>query len=183
MTSKRRSAHAAQHIREQLQDILRDLFRDDGPLVTHQALAEEHVKRNSSLSASDDVHRYGGLAVAHLRNDEDHAIVPVTASISDWDGSPASESDITDTIAGAGAGGPRIGWYQPTSQDDWLWAFYIGHLARSGMHLVFHAAKQTEANPALTGPTLMKTISGRSVPPPPIGKDEKTLLTADIKRK
>jgi len=183
MSAKRRSPQEAAATRKQLQDIIRDLFKTNGQLVTHDMLAKEHVRVNSSVTASEDVRLYGGLAVVHLRQDEGFAIVPVTAIIHHYPGADtASEAQKVDTVAGLGAGGPRIGWYQPTDADDPLWAYYLGHQAKSGMHLIFHAATQADKNPALTGPTLIDTVGKRALPPAPAGESEKQVLAADIGR-
>lgn len=182
MTAKRVNPVVAKRIREQLQDILRDLFTTNGPLVTAEELAVEHVKRNASVTAKQDVHQYGGLAVHHLRHDEGFAIVPVTGLIAHWTGTPATEKDITDTVAGAGAGGNRVGWYHATSPDDWLWVFYVGHQYKSGMMLVFHTAVQVDANGGTTA-RLNDHVSSRSLPPAPATPSERKVLSADIKRK
>ena len=182
MTRKRRTIAEARAVQMQLVDILRDLFDNNGPLVLHDPLADEHVSRNRSRSAADDVALYGGPAVVYLRNEENYAIVPVTAGFDDFDGDPQDEVVIANAVAGLGAGGPRVGWYHPSGKDDWLWVYYVGHLGRSGIHAIFHATRQMDQSPHLLsakGRRLLaeRTIAGLPVPP---GKAETAVLTARI---
>jgi len=184
MTQRRRSPKEAAAIKQQLADIIQDTFDNNGQVITHDALAVEHVNRNKSRSADDDVARYGGVAVALLRKDKGYAIVPVTGLIATWTGNPANEEEVANTVAGLGAGGVRIGWYQPTGVDDWLWVFYIGHLTRSGAAAVFHAAQQVDAKPKLVSAKGHARLAQRTVDslPVPAGKAEKKVLTATVNR-
>lgn len=182
---RKRSVKEAVLVKQQLADIIQDVFDNNGQVITHDELAKRHVRDNASLSAADDVQQYGGVAVALLRKDKNYAIVPVTGLIHSWTGSPANEEEIANTVAGLGAGGVRIGWYHPDSVDDWLWVFYIGHLTGSGTAAVFHAAKQVDNNPALISDNGQKRIAAKAAEslPVPAGDTEKKVLTATIKRK
>jgi hypothetical protein len=122
------------------------------------------------------------MAVAHLRQHEQYAIVPITKSIDEYTGDPDDEKAITNAVAGLGAGGSRIGWYQPIDKDDWLWVYYIGHLARAGLGAVFHASQQVEDNKQLNSGTTRKEIAKRAVAGmerPPLLAEAK-VLTARI---
>ena len=185
MTRRIRTNAEAKLAREQLESILRDMFQNNGPLVTHDALAKEHVRVNASVTAAEDVAQFGGSAINTLRREDGFAIVPVTSHIHAWTGTPSSEEEIADTIAGNGAGGARVGWYQPTTPDDWLYVYYIGHRVLSGMAAVFHASDNVNSNPTLQGPTMLPTLKKLSVDklPAPASAVERPLLTADAKRK
>ena len=183
MTRRKRTHKEAELIKLQLADIIQDTFDNNGPLITHKRLAERHVARNGSLSASDDVRMYGPAAVAYLRCEpHNYAIVPVTARFEDYTGDPKDETVIADAVAGLGAGGSRIGWYQPADKDDWLWVYYVGHLGRAGVHAVFHAAQQIENNPRLVSPKGRQLIAGRAISglPVPPGKTETKVLEARL---
>lgn len=182
--SPRRSQQEAQRIKRLLADIVQDVFDNDGDVITHEQLAEAHVKRNLSRSADEDVRRYGGVAVALLRRDKNYAIVPITSHIANWTGNPANEEEVAATVAGLGSGGPRVGWYHPSSKDDWLWVFYVGHLSKSGTAAVFHAAKQVDDNPQLISARGRKEIAKRSAEalPVPAGRTERAVLTATVER-
>lgn len=162
MTRRRRSIKEAAAVKLQLAEIIKRQFDHNGQIITHDELAREHVARNGSVTAAEDVQVYGGPAVVYLRNEFSYAIVPITARIDDFDGEPRDEAVIADAVAGLGAGGPRVGWYHPTGQDDWLWVYYIGHLGRAGVAAVFHAAQQVDANPALITARGRARIAGRT---------------------
>jgi hypothetical protein len=182
MTRRRRTTKERQAIKLQLATIIRDIFDNNGQLVTHDQLAREHVSRNASLTAYEDVQQYGGPAVVHLRNDEYYAIVPVTDRINEWTGDSDDESVICNTVAGLGAGGSRIGWYHPMDKDDWLWVYYIGHLGSSAMSAVFHAAQQDTNNPRLLSAKGQRVVAARSIAgvPIPPGKVEAKVLQARL---
>lgn len=178
MTRRRRTTKEINLVKLQLADIVQDTFDKNGQLITHGELAKRHVLRNLSTSADEDVALYGGLAVVYLRTDLNYAIVPVTANIATWTGDPANDEEIANTVAGLGAGGARIGWYHPASKDDWLWVFYIGHLASSGMAAVYHAGQQVEANAKLIsakGRTQIATLAVKALPAPPVKTEVKVL--------
>lgn len=178
MTRKRRSKQEAELVKMQLADIMQDVFDNNGQLVTHDQLAKRHVLRNGSLTASEDVHQYSGAAVAYLRREKQYAIVPVTQSLDDYTGDPSDEKTVTNAIAGLGAGGPRIGWYQPIDKDDWLWVYYIGHLAKAGLFAVYHAGQQVENNKQLNSSATRARIAARSIatlPKPPELTETKVL--------
>lgn len=180
MTRKRRTRQQALETKAQLAAIIKDIFDNNGQVVTHDALAAEHVARHKSTTASEDVHLYGGPAVVHLRNAEHYAIVPITSRFSDYTGDPDDAKEICDAVAGLGAGGARVGWYHPADRDDWLWVYYIGFLANAGMHAVFHAAKQTDSNPRLLSAKGRRMVAGRSIagiPIPPGGTEVKILTS------
>ena len=168
----------------QLVSIIRDTFDNNGQLITHDTLAREHVSRHASLTAYEDVQLYGGPAVVYLRNEENYAIVPVTAGIVDYAGDPSDEIEVANTVAGLGAGGARIGWYHPSDKDDWLWVYYVGHLGNSGVRAVFHAARQIDNNPMLISAKGRERIAGRAVlgVPVPPGKTETKVLEARLER-
>ena len=183
MTRKRRSRKDAELVKMQLADIIQDVFDKNGQIVTHEVLAKRHVLRNGSTTAAEDVQVYGGMAVAHLRqHDPFYAIVPITKAIEDYNGDPDNEPAIVNAVAGLGAGGSRIGWYQPVDKDDWLWVYYIGHLARSGLGGVFHATDQVDKNRQLNSGTTRKEIAKRAIDgmekPPSL--TETKVLTARI---
>lgn len=182
MTRKRRTRKEAELVKMQLADIIQDVFDKNGQLVTHEVLARRHVLRNGSVTASEDVHQYGGAAVAYLRREHQYAIVPVTKGFDDYGGDPSDERVVTNAIAGLGAGGPRIGWYQPIDKDDWLWVYYIGHLAKAGLFAVYHAGQQVEDNKQLNSGATRARIAARSIaalPKPPTLAETK-ILTARI---
>jgi hypothetical protein len=178
MTRKRRTPKQAEAVKLQLAQIIRDLFDTNGQIVTHDELAAEHVSRNRSITAAEDVATYGGPAVVHLRNEMSYAIVPVTSKVYDFSPDTEVELVIANAVAGLGAGGPRIGWYHPTDRDDWLWVYYVGHLGRAGVAAVFHASRQADANPSLIsakGRGRIAGLSGDSLIAP--GKTETRILT------
>jgi len=182
MTRKRRSPKAAEQIKMQLVEIIKDTFDNNGQVITHGQLADEHVRRNASRNAEGDVHLYGGPAVVYLRRNEHYAIVPVTASVATWDGDPEDEVAVANTVAGLGAGGSRIGWYLPASKDDWLWIYYNGHLSGSGQAAVFWAGKVVDDNPQLISAKGRTRIAGRAIArlPIPPGKTEVKVLSARL---
>lgn len=182
MTRKRRTAKAAAETKAALVAIIKDIFDNNGQVITHEELADEHVRRNASRTALEDVHLYGGPAVVFLRNHENYAIVPVTASIAAWEGDPDDEVAVANTVAGLGAGGARVGWYHPASKDDWLWIYYAGHLLGSGQAAVYHAAKQVDDNPQLISAKGRTRIAGRAIArlPIPPGKTEVKVLSARL---
>ena len=182
MTRRRRTSKDAARIKMELVEIIKDVFDTDGQLVTHEQLAREHVARHASLTAFEDVQLYGGPAVVYLRNHDNYAIVPVTASIAEWEGNPADEVAVANTVAGLGAGGARIGWYHPADKDDWLWVYYVGHLGSSGVRAVFHAAQQIDRNPQLISAKGRERIAGRAIAglPIPPGKTETKVLSARL---
>lgn len=164
MTRKRRSPREAHAITMQLADIIRDTFDTDGQIISHEQLAMEHVTRNKSRRADEDVQVYGGPAVVYLRREENYAIVPVTASIFEYNADdPEDEVAVANAVAGLGAGGPRIGWYHPASKDEWVWVYYIGHLGRAGVHAVYHAARQVDNNAHLISDSGRALITDRSI--------------------
>ena len=182
MTRKRRTPKEAAATKAQLVEIIKDIFDNNGQVITHEQLADEHVRRNSSRTALEDVHLYGGPAVVYLRNSENYAVVPVTSKIASWNGDADDEVVIADTVAGLGAGGARVGWYHPGSKDDWLWIYYAGHLLNSGAKAVYHASKQVDDNPqyiSARGKTLLAGRAIRGIPIPP-GKTETKVLTARL---
>lgn len=182
MTRKRRTSKDINLVKLQLADIIQDTFDKNGQLITHDELARRHVLRNQTTTAAEDVARYGGLAVVYLRNELGYAIVPVTSLISHWAGDPATDVEISNTVAGLGAGGARIGWYHPSGKDDWLWVYYIGHLAGAGMSAVYHAGSQVDANRTLIsakGRTVIAEHATRGLPVPP-GKAEVKVLEARL---
>lgn len=182
MTRRRRSPNDRKRIKLQLADIIRDTFDNDGQVITHEELAREHVSRNASLTAFEDVQQYGGPAVVYLRNEEHYAIVPVTERIAQWTGDTDDEQAIANTVAGLGAGGSRVGWYHPSDKDDWLWVYYIGHLGRAGISAVFHAARQSEDNPRLLSIRGQRAVAARAtvgLPIPP-GQTETKVLQARL---
>lgn len=182
MTRRRRTMKEAHVVKMQLAEIIKDTFDNNGQLITHDHLAREHVARNKSTRADEDVQVYGGPAVVYLRNEASYAIVPVTAGIAEFDGDPRDEVIVANAVAGLGAGGPRIGWYHPASKDDWLWVYYVGHLGRSGVHAVFHAAQQIDNNPHLITAKGRQLIAGQAVAglPIPPGKTETKVLSARL---
>jgi hypothetical protein len=177
---RKRTIKEAEAVKVALAEIIKDVFDSDGQVITHDELADAHVKRNLSRSADEDVALYGGVAAAMLRRDEGYAIVPVTAQIANWTGAPASEEEVANTVAGLGAGGPRIGWYHPASKDDWLWVFYIGHLIKSGVSSVFHGTEQMRRNPTLTSAKAQGQIAKKAAEslPAPASAVEKKVLAA-----
>ncbi len=184
MTRKRRTAKEAQQIKFQLADIIRDTFDNDGQVITHDELAREHVRRNGSVSAAEDVMLYGGPAVVHLRNDLNYAIVPITAKYEDFTEDFTEEQVVSNAVAGLGAGGPRIGWYHPSSKDDWLWIYYIGHLGNAGVMAVWHVAQRVDANPALISAKGRTRIAARAVDTlGSAGKTEVKVLQARLEAK
>lgn len=182
MTRRRRSPREAEAVKLKLGEIIKDWFDATGQVITHEQLAREHVTRNASLTAAEDVQLYGGNAVIHLRTEHNYAIVPVTASVLDFDGNPDDETIVANAVAGCGAGGSRIGWYQPADKDDWLWVYYIGHLGKAGVSAVFHATRQIDNNPQLTSARGRTLIAGRATAglPVPPGKAETKVLTARL---
>jgi hypothetical protein len=182
MTRRRRTAKEAHQVKMELAEIIKDIFDHNGQIITHEQLAREHVSRHASLTAFEDVQVYGGPAVVHLRNEENYAIVPVTASAEAFDGNPADEVEVANAVAGLGAGGARIGWYHPANKDDWLWIYYVGHLGRAGVHAVFHAAQQIDKNPQLISTKGRGLIAGQAVAglPIPPGKTETKVLAARL---
>ena len=186
MTRRQRSPKEAATVRLQLSEIIKDLFDNNGPLVTNETLAIEHVSRNRSLTASEDVTIYGGPAVIHLREEKNYAIVPVTAALADYiDAEEPGDVLIANAVAGLGAGGSRIGWYHPTSKDDLLWIAYVGHLGRAGAAAVFHAGQQGDKNPQLISGKGFKAIASRALDglPVPPGQTERKVLTARLTSK
>ena len=172
MIRPRRTQKEAELIKLQLADIIEDVFEKNGQIVTHEVLAKRHVLRNGSVTAAEDVRLYGGAAVAYLRRDKHYAIVPITEAIEAYSGDPDDEQSIIDAVAGLGAGGSRIGWYQPTDRDDWLWVYYVGHLARGGLYAVFHAGRQIEDNKHLNSGQTRRLIAQRATE----GMDKPPLL-------
>ena len=180
MSRPKRSPKDIERIKFLLADIIEDEFVTNGQVITHERLAKRHVARNSSTTAAEDVALYGGAAVAWLRRDESKqlAIVPITGKFPDWVADPDNEDKITSAIDGLGAGGPRIGWYQPVDRDDWLWIYYIGHLAKAGVSAVFHAGEQVDHNKQLNTNQTRAKIAARAtdgVPEPPGGTETKVL--------
>jgi hypothetical protein len=182
MTRKRRTAKQAQEIKAQLAEIIRDTFDNNGQVITHEWLAQEHVRRNASVSAIEEVMLYGGPAIVHLRRDLNYAIVPITAKFDDLITGQEDEQMIVNAVAGLGAGGSRIGWYHPADKDDWLWVYYIGHLGYAGIKAVFHAAQIVDSNPALISAKGRLQIANRSVDAlGSAGKTEVKVLEARLK--
>lgn len=183
MTRPRRTVKEIERIKLLLADIIEDEFLNNGQVITHDRLAKRHVSRNASTTAAEDVAQYGGAAVAYLRREKQFAIVPITGKMDDWVADPDVEQNITSAVAGLGAGGPRIGWYQPVDRDDWLWVYYIGHLARAGIAAVFHAGQQVEDNKQLNSGQTRGLIAARATDglPLPPGKTEVKVLAERIK--
>ena len=178
MTRPRRTAKEIELVKMQLADIIEDEFTKNGQVVTHERLARRHVLRNGSVTAAEDVALYGGSAVAYLRREKRFAIVPITAKFPDWEADPEVEQNMVNAVAGLGAGGTRIGWYQPIDRDDWLWVYYIGHLAKAGVAAVFHAGQQIDKNTHLnTGKTraAVADLATRGLPVPPGTAEVKVL--------
>ena len=184
MSRKRISPKAAEGIKRQLADIIQNTFDKNGQFISAEDLAREHVRVNASTRAEADVAQYGGPAVIFLRKEQDYAIVPVTVQIGAFMAATTPDDKlVADTVAGLGAGGPRVGWYQPTGVDDPLWLAYVGHLALSGTAGVYWSGKQVDGNPALTsGAGVGKIAAVATTLPKPPGKAEKALLKADIGR-
>jgi hypothetical protein len=134
------------------------------------------------VEALAEVNAYGGLAVQSLR-DKGYVIIPVTASIHHWTGSPANDKEIADTVAGLGAGGSRVGWWHPATKDDWLFVWYGGHLLRSGTHAIWHVGQTLTVNSHLVGSGGMTKMTELAMPPAPPDAHEKQVLLADAKRR
>ena len=189
MTAKRLSPKEAETIKKQLAAIITDHFDNNGQLITEIELAREHVRKNASLSAAFDVQQYGGVAITYLRSEFNYAIIPVTASVYAFASAMASPATvpaklIADTVAGLGAGGTRLGWYQPTGIDDPLWIAYNGHLGKSGARAIYHAGIVMDGNKGLlSGAGLAKVAQKvtETLPIPP-GNSEKVMLEADSTR-
>ena len=182
MTRPRRTRKEIERIKFLLADIVEDEFTTNGQVITHDRLAKRHVARNSSTTAAEDVAMYAGAAIAYLRREKHFAIVPITAKYDDWLADPDNEQSIVSAVAGLGAGGPRVGWYQPIDRDDWLWIYYIGHLARAGIAAVFHAGQQVEDNRQLNSSKTRSAIAARATDglPIPPGSAEVRVLTERI---
>lgn len=182
MIRKRRTAKEIEQLKLLLADIIQDTFDKNGQFISHEELARRHMLRNSSTRAAEEVAQYGALAVIYLRTSLDYAIVPVTAEIHNWTGDTDDEVKIANTVAGLRAGGSRVGWYHPASKDDWLWVYYVGHLASAGMHAIYHAAEQIDRNPKLISAEGRRRLAGRALRnlPVPPDKAETKMLEARL---
>ena len=181
MIRPRRTTKDIELLKLQLADIIEDEFTRH-QVISHERLAQRHMLRNSSTTALEDVAAYGDAAVVYLR-DNRLAIVPITGQLPAWQADSDNEEKIKNAVAGVGAGGPRVGWYKPVDRDDWLWVYYISHLARSGVAAVFHAGKQVEDNKHLNSSTTRAKIAARAtggLPLPP-GLAETRVLAERVK--
>jgi hypothetical protein len=160
MTKAKVSHAQAIRIRKELAAIIKDHFDNDGAVITHDDLATAQVDRNKSRRADQDVKDYGPEAVTTLR-DQGYAIVPITARFPAGD--PTKSRDVNNAVAGAGSGGNRMGWYQPSDEDDPYWIAYVGHQGKSGVAMVFHASKQDANRPTLLSATGRKAVAEVSV--------------------
>lgn len=184
MTQRRLSPKAAEQIKMSLAGIIKDTFDSNGQVITHEDLAIRHVAANQSIRAESEVQQYGGPAVVHLRNVEGYAIVPITGVADAVIGhSSPSDVSVANAVAGCGAGGARVGWYHPTSEDDPLWITYIGHQTKSAAKFIFHTGVIMNDNPTLNGPQMMGKVGDvmAALPKPP-SEEERILLEAQAKR-
>lgn len=175
MTQKRRSPVQAHKTKVLLGQLMIDMLADT-QLITHEALAMAHVLRNKSRSADDDVAHYGGPAVVDLRREKGYALAPVTASFHRLT-LDSLDSAYADAVAGAGAGGPRIGWYLPSDEDDPIWKTYLGMRLDAAAAAIFWVAAHARDSESkgLLSPGGSQEIAARaamSVQPPQLRLEE-----------
>lgn len=184
MTRKRLSPKEARTVTTQLAEIIKHQFDHNGQVITADALSIMHVKANASRRADEEVAQYGGPAVAMLRDQHSYAIVPITASAEAFLANPTTDPVAhANAVAGCGAGGARIGWYQPSGADDPLWVAYNGHLITSGAKAIWHVAKGMSHNPGLNGAKMIGSVrdSMHQLETPPTA-EERLLLEAQLNR-
>lgn len=139
MTRKHYTNADIARVKGQLAALIEDMLLRD-PLVTHENLTMEHVRVDKSTRAEEEVGRFGGLVVVALRRAKNLALVPITAAYHSLT-AESTDVEVAAAVAGAGAGGARIGWYMPSGEDDPLWLTYIGMRLNAGAHAIFWSAK------------------------------------------